>query len=109
MLSIQRRYRTFADTPLHEVSDSRMMCRTDKKAYHRTHRPELSVYSHGFREAARSYRGTLIESPSRCMRYGEAHAPCLERKKKRDSLETIMSPVHKVSLRKNKGVREGRF
>jgi hypothetical protein len=43
------------------------------------------------------------------MRYGDAHAPCLERKKKRHSLETIMSPVHKVSLRKNKRVRGGMF
>jgi hypothetical protein len=41
------------------------------------------------------------------MRYGEAHAPCLERKKKRHSLETIMSPVYKIPLRKNKRVRGG--
>jgi hypothetical protein len=43
------------------------------------------------------------------MRYGEAHAPCLERKKKRYSLKTIMSPVYKVPLRKNKRVRRETF
>src|SRR5580658_10258901 len=98
MLSIQSHYRTSADTPLHEVSDSRIMCRVDKKAYHRTHTPELSVYSHGFREGAKSYRGNLIETRQRGMRYGKVHAPCLKRKEKRYSLETIMSTVHKVPL-----------
>jgi hypothetical protein len=92
------------------VSDSRIMCRTEKKAYHRTHRPELSVYFHGFREAARSYRGNLIEKARQNgMIYSEAHAPCLERKKERHSLETIMSSVHKVSLGKNKRVRGETF
>jgi hypothetical protein len=85
------------------------MCRVDKKAYHRTHTPELSVYSHGFREGAKSYRGNLIETRQRGMRYGKVHAPCLKRKEKRYSLETIMSTVHKVPLVKNKRVRGGTF
>ena len=82
----------------------------EKKAYHRIHKLELSVYSHDFREAARSYRGNLIESSSKGYEvFSKAHAPCLERQKKRYSLETIMSPVHKVPLRKNKKVRGGMF
>ena len=65
MLSIQKRYRTFADTPLHEVSDGRRTRMNDGNAYHRIHRPELFVYSRGFREVARSYQGNLIESQSK--------------------------------------------
>jgi hypothetical protein len=43
-------------------------------------------------------------------KYSEAHAPCLESKKKRYSLEAIMPPIHKVPLRKKKRFREvGRF
>jgi hypothetical protein len=49
-------------------------------------------------------RITLIERPVKgAQNHSKVYAPCLESKKKRYSLKTIMSPVHKVPLmRRNK-------
>jgi hypothetical protein len=81
------------------------MCRVGG-AYHKIHRPALSVYSRGSHEVAKSYRDNLTEFHKRGRTHEWAHVPCLQRKQEGYGLQTIVPPVNKIALR-SEGERDG--
>jgi hypothetical protein len=49
------------------------------RAYHKIHRPALSVYSRGSHEAEKSYRDSLMKAHQGGRTDAWVHVPCLER------------------------------